>query len=236
MSFFVYNERKRLGYIYLEERGLWHKVDRYSVKRFLPEPQLLILDVRDKLDRAHNLIPIEDKVLDLKKRKIVPRSAEHYFTYYLERPRMGNSRLINKLFSEVDSVKIRKFIYLAFKGSERKDFLTVKGDYSTLFKWLSQLYPLVQFVNPDFYCEATVGQVSLEKCASARLLLCNIGDRTLRIAQPNRDHVTQYSALVASKDGEIEITRDEDIEDEEPSGDDVLSWILGNSKTQLFTK
>lgn len=232
MRFYVYQSRKHLGYIFLLDRRLWCKVDRFSINKFLSqneEIEVIHSDVRAVLDSHKNLIPIGSHVYDCYEHKWSLRSSEHYFTYYLDEPQRGCSLVMNDIFSSKnDSEVVRKFLVKALRGHSDKKHLQLYGDCTALFRRLSQLYPLVVIVPASFYCEETAKVSLLEKYHSARLFLCDIGKRTLRVAQSSPRHKTQYRSLVhvdgANAQGISLLGAD--YEDDEPNAREILGWIL----------
>lgn len=235
MIFYVYNSRKRLGYIYLEDRKLWHKVDRFSIRRFFTTWDIIEEDIRPKLDKQKNLIPLGYEVYNVKTRELSSRLPDHYFTYFLEYPRFAERRVMDSLFENpADAQKVRKFIKQAIKGSSSRKYLPLKGNGDALFRILSQLHPLITFGQSCLYCEEIAKSSAIELCESSRLVLCNVGDRTIRIASPARNQVTQYSALVlnnSDRPDNIIIKSVDYDETREPDASEVLFWILGRSFT-----
>lgn len=256
--FYIYETKKCHGYVYSPIDSLYHTCNKHNIKRYLSKdsevPEIISIDLRCLMDIASDKIPINpDLILIPSTMKYRKRTSNDLFTYSLEQPTSNpefNIYMDNLIPQEYDRTLFRHFLKLSLTSPINKEQITprchiiVRGDKSdvdALFSILLKLDPIIKQGRASLYCESNVNKITLDEIHQSRIVLCDIGHRTLRIANPpynkTYERPIQYHGLVyqnqpinpSSKeiyDRTINIaTINNDVTF---TSSDVLGWILSD--------
>lgn len=204
--FYIYNSKKCHGYFFNDKDKLYHKCDKIIIKNYVTKlataPQIIYQDIRCLLDVANDKIPIGDDLIYIPSTKEYrKRDSNDYFTYSFE-PLSGgqgvNDYLRTIIPNSEELYKLQLFLFLSMTSYNNGLVIIVNGDVDTLFNLLSQLDPLIKLGHPSLYCESYASKTNLESVSQARVVLCNINDRTLRLAEPIKSYnfPIQYHGIV----------------------------------------
>jgi hypothetical protein len=242
---YIYDIKKSHGYIYDSSDSLYHHVDRYTVRKYLYGNEDTIVvqkDIRSILDIANDKLPIgNDKILTPSSLTFRERTPDDYFTYSLEYP-IYNERVrlfIRKLVPNFEQYNaLHMYLGLSLISYTPRSYIIVRGsDIATkqLFHLLSRLTPLIKIARSSVYCEAYLSKIALDEIYRARIVLCDVENRTLRIANPpygkTYKRPIQYQGIVSQKEPVkscTDIIVDISIVDhvETFSSGEILAWIL----------
>lgn len=175
---FVYDERKGRGFMYDEERKLYIVVDRHFLQAN-PDVATISKDLRPLMNLLPSghlpFYPGQMLTSDLSYR---PRTPEDHVTYELPPPSSHLSLLQPQLQPQYEEV--RKFLREAL-GGRGAPYMVVRGEgVESLFEALLVLFPLVQRGNRRLYSEQYLRRKQVEEVSSARLVVVDLEDRTLR--------------------------------------------------------
>lgn len=251
--FYIYDTRKYHGYIYSPIDALYHLCDKHNIRKYISSspntPEVQIKDLRSVMDMANNKLSITpDLILIPSTMEYRPRCCDDYFTYSIEAP-IPSTRLntyMNKIIPVIEErILLKKFLKLALTSMvSHKLYIIISGKeqaVNVLFALLLKLEPIVKQSRPSIYCESNVNKSTLDEIHQARIVVSDIGHRTLRVADPPYDKVyqrpIQYYGLVyqdksvityRSRDVTERIVNIETIEDNEIifTPGEILGWIL----------
>ena len=69
---------------------------------------------------------------------------------------------------------------------DKNNYIIIRGSSeanSNLINILLTLYPLINHCRHTLFCETCVNKITLDEIHQARIVLCDIGDRTIRPSQ-----------------------------------------------------
>jgi len=195
---------------------------------------------------SHNLgsQPIADNKHPQDNLKLVirKRTPDDYFTYELQVPNL-TKRIINYMKILVPNKSQReilhKFLQLSLITYTPKSCLVIRGTNESkrsLFRLLLTLDPIIKKGRSALYREAHVNKTTLDEVHQARIVLCDIGDSTLRIADPpfEKEYLrpVQYHGIVAQNKQLDDLPKHKIIHMVEVythtifTSGEVLGWIL----------
>lgn len=243
-----------------------HNIRKYLPKGY-EIPQIIIEDLRSMMDIASDKIPINpDLILIPSTMKYRKRTSTDFFTYSLQPPTYNlqfNIYMTHLIPRDYDRSLLHRFLMLALTSNisslknnqpstnsqshvschiPAKCYIIVHGDnisVNALFSILLKLDPIIKQGRISLYCESNVNKTTLDEIHQSRIVLCDIGHRTLRIANPPYDKMyqrpIQYHGIVY-QDKHINIPSKEVMErtvtlasvnnDITFTPGDVLGWIL----------
>jgi hypothetical protein len=209
--FYIYNLRKTHGYIYSDDDTLYHSAHRYNIKHYLPpnikSPLIIEDDLRPKMDDAQNKIPIDsNQILQPSNQTIRTRTSNDFFTYTLQPP-IYNSRVGEFMKKMIPDPKhyhlFQMHLFLSLIMYRPRSYVVIYGSdpaIHKLFTLLTKLSPLIQICNPALYCESTAKKRLLDEIYQSRIVLCDIGGRTIRPASypsgKKYEHPIQFHGIV----------------------------------------
>lgn len=256
-TFNIHNRRKTHGYVYSPIDRLYHLCDRHNIKKntgqVLDVSKWFDEDLRGIIDLAEDKIPIAaGNILTPSTGEIRPRDEHDYFTYEMEYPArdsVNSVHLLSRYLSELIPKKrhyelLRYFLHMSLIHYAKDCYIVVKGSpeaNTDLINILLMLDPIIKRGRHTLFCETNINRITLDEVHQARIVLCDIGDRTIRTAQPfpekSYERPIQYHGIVFQrhvptsvpelKSRTINITT-------VPSNHiftsgDVLAWILSYS-------
>lgn len=208
-SAYIYDTKKKIGYIFNSEFRLYESIDKhYLINRSV---NIIEDDIRPKLDSCPiDEIPIvPGKMLNCATLEIRDRTPDDFVTYALPPPNFERNELdiVHNIMTVLcgGSPIILKQTLLDFISGKGSPYFVVTGPGWTYLKDnLSQLGPLVEIGNSKLFTEIYVRKKMLEEVSAARIVLVDVGDKTIR--QVNWDYITdrsfpiQYRGIVYKPD------------------------------------
>lgn len=220
--FYIYDLKKFHGYIYSSFDSLYHLCDKYNVKKHIPQnnpfPEIINKDLRPIMDMANNKIPIGNDLIYIPSTKNYRiRTEDDYFTYSIDDSINQVGVDINPYMNLIipsndDRILLRNHIITALsthiiydpniKQIPNSSYLLIHGcekSAEMLFNILSKLDPLITKGKISLYCETNVSKTVLTQIKKSRIVLCNIKQRTIRVAQPPNkpfEHPIQYHGII----------------------------------------
>ena len=235
--FNVHDMEKIHGYIYSPKDRLYHFSDLFHVKLYQsPDCEFIPNDLRSIIDLASDTIPIaSDKILIPSSKKLRLRTPNDYFTYQLDHP-FCNPELVQFITLLIPDEKqrnsLKQFLFRSLTTYTPESFIIVNGDnHNELKNLLLKLDPIVKRGRKSLYCETSVNKTTLDEVNQARIVICNIENRTLRIANPRIKHrylrPIQYHGVVF-QDLPLEkaIKVSDIVTHRKFTSGEVLGWIL----------
>ena len=226
LTFYVFDSVKNHGYIYSPIDRLYHMCDIYNIRKYLPSkssvPLIVNKDLRPFMDISSDKIPIgTDMIYIPSTRTYRPRTYNDYFTYYLGHPthNIEFDNYMNAIIPNHDHQNILRSHILNsltrhISHDTHHSYIIINGPIEaveSLFDNFCKLDPLIKQGRPSLYCEAYVNKSVFDEVSRARIVLCKINYRTLRVAQirnhKSHDRYTQYSGIVY-QNSNTAITRD----------------------------
>jgi hypothetical protein len=209
--FNVYDKRKLHGYVFFGKDALYHDINFSIIMRFASNnrsvPETAEFDLRKLVDAKHDVLPIDCREV------IIPstgetraRTIDDYFTYSLERPIKSTraSHYFSSFFlNQASCEKFRSFLRKSMICYTPDSYLLILGNKDVifhLFSTLLSLKPLIKAGSMDLYCEQYVTKTVLDEVRSARVVLCDLLHRTIRVGHypPNKryDYTIQYHGII----------------------------------------
>lgn len=240
-NFYIYDSQKVHGYMYSPIDKLYHKCDRYSHKKHVSNPVFVYQDLRLLMNVIRDAIPINnDKILIPSTNKYRQRNQNDYFTYAINPPVFTNNvhnYIVKLIPDDIQYNKLKQHIFNSLTMYTPKSYIIIRGDgdgMNTLFKLLSTLDPLITMCKKTVYCEPYVNNVVLDVICQSRIVLCNIGDKTVRIAEPNKSnkYPIQYHGIIyqtpyySKEDDEKIIYIKSTSSVESFTSGEILGWVL----------
>lgn len=241
--FYIYDQHKSHGYIFSSKDNLYHHCDLHNIKKYSPYKSIIHHDLRPIMDLANDIIPIDSNlVLIPSSKQYRHRTSDDHFTYSLKSPQYSDlldTYMIELIPSDSDRSLLRNYILSSLISYIPHSFLIVNGSSTSidiLFGLLFKLNPLITFGRTALYCESNVNKTTLDEIHQSRLVMCNIGTRTLRVAsQPDKkyNHPIQYHGIVYQLDNNysqkipdktINISMVKSIQSFDSS--EILGWFL----------
>lgn len=192
--FHIYDNHKSHGYIYSSDDRLYHPTDRQSIRKYIPRnvsyQEFPNSDLRPIMDIAHDILPIDDKILIPSSGVTYERSTRHHFTYKLESPVYNDkvSQYIKQLIPNIEEYnKLHKFLYSSLVSYTPDNYIIINGSddaVSKLFSILLLLNPIVKRSRRAVYREYEINKTTLDEIQQARIVLCDVGKNTIRVALP----------------------------------------------------
>lgn len=240
--FYIYNQRKYLGYVYDPRDHLFHHCDRHLLHKFSTTPIIINKDISKILDISNDKLPLENgKIIIPSSKTIRDRDHDDYFTYYLRSPseNLNVKEYIKELLPHPLHYRmLHSFIMSSLIKYTPHKYLIVDGSdigVKQLFNLLSKLDPIIKYCRPSLYHEAYVNKIAFDDIYQSRIVLCDINDKTLRFASlpPEKQYnkPIQYHGII-HKTNTTGINRDNIInvmsvkEEINFTSADVLGWIL----------
>ncbi|CAH6419427.1 Hypothetical protein HVR_LOCUS621 [uncultured virus] len=161
-------------------------------------PPFITKDLRSIMDFSQDTLPIKDnKILTPSICAIRDRNETDHFTYQLD---VSADRVFARSFSDRISIYmkllipneahrnlLRSFLKSSLITYVPESFIVIKGEteaYEQLANLLLLLDPLIKKGRKTLYCELNVNKIALDEVHQARIVICDVGERTIRVAQP----------------------------------------------------
>lgn len=247
--FNIYDHKKHHGFIYSPIDKLYHQTDKYTVKKFVPRDTQIInekeIDLRPLMDVVNDKIPIgENQILVPSTKEYRERNSQDYFTYSLEYPVYNNRveiYLTKLISSDTERSFLKNYLLSSLISYSPSLYIIIHGERKSaelLFRLLSLLDPIIKYGRFSLYCEEIVNKIVLDEIHQAKIVLCDIMNRTLRIAHlsdnKNYNRPIQYHGIVYQKDlscfakdniGQI-VKLNSQVDEKGFSPGELLGWIL----------
>lgn len=243
--FYVFDEKKGHGHVWNPKDRLYHLTDKQHLKKIVKDLTIVTIqkDLRSCINLYEDKLPIGDDILQVSTGQMRKREKEDYFSFVLmksENPDRFEGFMKRMIHDTQEYLLLKEFLYNSLTSTESGKFLLLKGNedsMKTLFECLSKLDPLVKTGRSSLYCEAYINKLSLQEIQSARIILVNIEDRTLRVgvlpSDKRYERSLQHHALVYQKNA-IQDTGDyrkqtiklSKVSQESFSEGEILGWIL----------
>lgn len=222
-KFHQYDVKKQHGHIFNPASKLYQNIHLTNQANY----QIISEDLRCKLNLFRSEIPImTGLILDIDTFKIRTRTDGDYFTYEIEYP-IYNPHLSNyiRLITGDNYTIIKKFIRQSLTSSG--NLLLISGHTDKLFNLLLSLNPLIMIGHKSLWCEQYASLKYFQDIETAKIILVDLGDRTVRRAQVKSKLYTrtlQFNSLVkTSSTSAIPIY---DVVDENFTAGELLEWII----------
>lgn len=214
--FNVYDLRKTHGYIYSPVDHLYHNCNRHNIRkhagRVVDISEWTDKDLRGIMDFSSDTIPIAvGKILTPSSGEIRLRNEYDYFTYEIDAPTvkgLDSVHLLSQYFSQLipkkdDYELLRSFLRTSLIRYTENSYIVIRGSpeaNSNLINILLKLDPIIKRGRHTLFCEISVNKITLDEIHQARIVLCDIGYRTIRpshsfIGKPYKRPV-QYHGIV----------------------------------------
>jgi hypothetical protein len=193
---YIYDSRKRLGFAYIH--GLYRRINKHFFQKYpIPTVDRDLRPLMDHLPVEH--IPVAPcNMLNLATGQVRPRTPEDYVTYELPTPRWDPS--VDTWMSQLGpSQTLRSYLYQFIQGRGPSHITLMGPGVPQLFETLVLLKPIIDWGDRRLYTESHARRKMLEEVSTCRIILVNIGDRTLRLADTREFHdilPIQYRGLV----------------------------------------
>lgn len=243
---YIYDDKKLHGYVYSEKDNIFHFCDKFSINKLLDRKinsdDYIKIDLRSELDISTDRIPISlDKIFIPSLNIYTPRSCRDLFTYYMPFP-IYNEKLQlymeNLIPDKYHLYRFHNFLYTSFINYTPKEYISITGSNSAvnkLYLLLYKLSPLITYGRSSLYCESNVSKSTLLEINKARIVLTDIGERTLRVADPPHNkkyklpiqhHGIVYQIPINTKKDYINIIDNETQDISNFTSENLLYWIF----------
>jgi hypothetical protein len=245
VTFYVYDQRKLHGYFYHHQDKLYYGTHISLVHCLFDQERITIisnpLDISSKLDIAQNVLPISGGLLlTVSTLATRARTVDDYFSYQLpfvlDYP--SNNIWVRYIEATIPDAgqreRFRSHLYDSLVGNNRQgSYIVLEGETAQpLFCALSVLDPIVKVAKPALYCETEANKTSLHEVRQARIVLCELANRTIRVARPvtRYNGNIQYRAILHQKDALIRapnaIAIKTVVENIDVTCNELLQWII----------
>lgn len=193
---YIHDSRKRLGYAYIH--GFYRRINKhFFIKYSIPTVERDLRPIMDRLPPNH--LPVAScNMLDLATGQVRPRTPEDYVTYELPTPRFDPA--VDTWMSQLGSTQdLRLHLHQFIRGQGPPHLTLIGPGVPRLFEALTLLKPLINWGERRLYTESHARRKMLEEISQCRIILVNIGDRILRVADSREFQETipiQYHGLI----------------------------------------
>ena len=176
---YIYDSKKGLGFACIN--GLYRHINKHFLQRYpIPTIERDLRPIMDLLPSSH--IPVAPcNLLNLSTGQVRPRTPEDYVTYELPTPRLDPS--VEAWMSQLGPTQdLRMYLFQFLQGQGPPYVILIGPGVSRLFEALALLKPLIGLGDRRLYTEMYARRKMLQEISQCRIVLVNIGDRTLRVA------------------------------------------------------
>ena len=231
---YIYDIRKKHGFYYDPEKKIYIAIDKIYCQKY--NPKIIFKDLRPHLDELPiNHIPIcQGLLLNCITKETTIRNQNDLISYELPCCIQQSKSQNNVKFTVAELMErlcpqyliLQHYLNLFIRGLG-PPCICVKGSTQKLFDILLLLKPIVQIGNPWLYSQTHARKKMVESISQARIILVDIKDKTLRIANNTEFgglFPIQYRGIVSILDSE-QIKKDQN-ETRIPQNDIPLLDIL----------